>query len=67
VADFPTSVNSGNPQKTLFCYNGIVEVTGSIPVGSTKSMKGLADNEAKPFSVAEAPRKNGDGIRLTPR
>jgi hypothetical protein len=30
-------------------------------------MKGLADNEAKPFSVAEAPRKNGDGIRLTPR
>ena len=22
-------------------YNGIVEVTGSIPVGSTNSMKGL--------------------------
>jgi hypothetical protein len=25
-------------------YNGIVEVTGSIPVGSTNQMKGLADN-----------------------
>ena len=25
-------------------YNGIVEVTGSIPVGSTKSIKGLAGN-----------------------
>jgi hypothetical protein len=25
-------------------YNGIVEVTGSIPVGSTKFRKGLAGN-----------------------
>ena len=25
-------------------YNGIVEVTGSIPVGSTNSDKGLAEN-----------------------
>jgi hypothetical protein len=25
-------------------YNGIVEVTGSIPVGSTNQVKGLAGN-----------------------
>ena len=25
-------------------YNGIVEVTGSIPVGSTNSIEGLAEN-----------------------
>ncbi len=25
-------------------YNGIVEVTGSIPVGSTNQLKGLAGN-----------------------
>jgi hypothetical protein len=25
-------------------YNGIVEVIGSIPIGSTNSMKGLAGN-----------------------
>ena len=31
-------------------YNGIVEVTGSIPVGSTNSKKGLA-MMAKPFGV----------------
>ena len=28
---------------SIFGYNGIVEVTGSIPVGSTK-IKGLAGN-----------------------
>jgi hypothetical protein len=27
--------NRGKPPETLFLYNGIVEVTGSIPVGST--------------------------------
>src|SRR5271170_4944822 len=30
-------------------YNGIVEVTGSIPVGSTNQMKGLAAPPVKPF------------------
>ena len=40
-------------------YNGIVEVTGSIPVGSTKWKKGLA-RTAEPFSHCSA------GIWLPP-
>jgi hypothetical protein len=43
--------------------HGIVEVTGSIPVGSTNKVKGLTDQTAKPLFVAEAPRKNGDRFR----
>jgi hypothetical protein len=42
--------------RNAILYNGIVEVTGSIPVGSTKSSKGLADPTASPFSFPEAPR-----------
>ena len=38
-------------------YNGIVEVSGSIPLGSTNSNKGLVDISAKPLSFVEAPWK----------
>jgi hypothetical protein len=34
-------------------YNGIVEVTGSIPVGSTTETKGLAECPAKPFGFSK--------------
>jgi hypothetical protein len=44
-------------------YNGIVEVTGSIPVGSTNYIKGLARRLAKPFLIAEAPRKSREAFR----
>jgi hypothetical protein len=33
---------SGNHKEAMVFDNGIVEVTGSIPVGSTNQMKGLA-------------------------
>jgi hypothetical protein len=42
---------SGNYEKTKFLYNGIVEVTGSIPVGSTNRMQGLVGLTANPFIV----------------
>jgi hypothetical protein len=45
-------------------YNGIVEVTGSIPVGSTKKNKGLADEWLSPFPCPEAPWKHGEGMQL---
>jgi hypothetical protein len=35
---------SGNRPEIAVGYNGIVEVTGSIPVGSTNQMKGLTGN-----------------------
>jgi hypothetical protein len=37
--------------------HGIVEVTGSIPVGSTKDLKGLDDPLTSPFLMPEARRK----------
>jgi len=35
-------VTSVKQAKTQFPYNGIVEVSGSIPLGSTNHIKGLA-------------------------
>ena len=40
-------------------YNGIVEVTGSIPVGSTNWYKGLADKWAEPFFIRKPPEALG--------
>ena len=44
---FPTSENSGNHRKASGIYNGIVEVTGSIPVGSTKQPAAVS----RPFAT----------------
>ena len=43
--------------------NGIQEVVGSIPSGSTNKIKGLAGFLAKPFFFAEAWRKHEKEIR----
>ena len=39
----PNHGSTGKPRHTRPFDNGIVEVTGSIPVGSTNKTKGLAD------------------------
>jgi hypothetical protein len=43
--------------RTSFLYNGIVEVTGSIPVGSTNQMKGSAWIASWALSVTKALQK----------
>jgi len=44
-------VNLRKHQQTGAPDNGIVEVTGSIPVGSTNRMQGLVGLTANPFIV----------------
>ena len=41
---FRTRANSGNRQETLCRYNGIVEVTGSTPAGSTNRTRAKSIN-----------------------
>ena len=45
---YKQSDSRGIAGERFILYNGIVEVTGSIPVGSTIQTKGLAAT-AKPF------------------
>ena len=44
IPNFAPALDPGAIAQLGERYNGIVEVTGSIPVGSTNKNKGLAEN-----------------------
>ena len=49
IPNFAPAFDTGAIAQLGERYNGIVEVTGSIPVGSTNEKKGLVARSARPF------------------